>query len=1448
MKNKTTLKNIFSIVILILCSITTSFAEITLGQIANAEPGSCNGSIEITAEGSAGPFTLELIGPKYSLASNINGTHTFTYLCPGPYTITVSSEYGCDSEFTIFVDGELTFRYPVEITPPTACTSSDGQINFPGFSFDRPTPYGGTPPYTWTWSTGLSGIGEFGISDLSAGDYGLTITDAYGFTFEQTFDLNAPESFDMTETIMSTTGNNCDGSIDITTDAQYPPFLITLVGNGTNIAIESNATTQLFSGLCEGDYTLTIIDANDCQDVLDFTIESCSEIIIGEPTLTNSNCEYAIGQIDFGIQQPEGGTEPYQYLWSNGSTSLSMNELLSGTYTLTITDVSGCTLEKSYTLADGNNPPWDYFLLTVTEVVDDESGSCSGSVTVHLEYGGPVVNCSVYTYLIGNGVTISHFTELEGQETSLDEYYTFENLCGGDYSIVSGYRCNQSECENITDVEVLSCLGLTMSGPPQVIKPSTCNSLDGSINFPIQPNPVGGLAPYSWLWSTGSSEAFLEGLEPGIYSVTVLDGAGCMLEQSFDLTLPSDASAVSFGEIVHSTSGCIGSIEVIGLGGTDLHLTADNGTNTEVTMTGDSYVFNNLCPGDYTVLITDNNGCTSTLLVTLVACANIVIPEPFYITNPSSCETSDGKIYFKFGPSGGTPPYSGVLTDEDGNVYPGLDNLPEGTFTYTVRDKQGCIATETYVLASNATPYIIESAVKDECENLFNGAITLFVQTNQGGTSYDFDWSNGVSQTDDEFGGIGYINGLETGNYALTVTDNNTGCTLEAEFFVDELFPIGIFEAEVLNIVDFCPGGSGSLDVKVNGGNPPYLIRAFGFTANKVIYVGAPGTYTIDDLPGGNYTVSVEDECDRVITKLDNEITEYPPMDIRLVEIVGHCEGDRIIQAVAEGDGVPQVYEWSTDEIENQNYIVGLTIGTYAVTVTDSYGCIESTEITLGELTIDVDVNTAPGLCIYLHPGGSTVIGMATVNVNLDGVPIPNIGFRYSVTYIDPLWGETEIAEGETSSGVFTFEASDYEYTITVIDDCVEHTEILNLEPEAEFIDFILDDPSSFGDWNCEETINGCNGHDEITFFIGMATPEYPALVPQNGGFSDWLVVDTDNCSYKLLCLDGSEMESYTHPETFEVTQLSGNGTTSDPEFYGFYNPENDNLTCFERLYCEFNIDISDPFYGYPIKGNKRVLKSQVDVSDDDSQASVTKVAGTKTDDDAGNGCLEGMTLVTATCGGETVYNQCIPGCLGDESFVGDESTCFVQMQCDGADVGEPFFLGTICHAWDVAGQAYKPVEVCDFTGSPEIIGDVEGGQLVSFENIINDPLKEFCCDILGTLEIPCGAFAPSDTAVNRTIKEQKEIAFAEPFTLNVYPNPFTQELNIEIKSSINTQVTARIIDIMGKELSSEKIDIKKGETAIDLRSSYLNLQPGIYFLLIEDENQNRKNKRIIKM
>jgi hypothetical protein len=137
----------------------------------------------------------------------------------------------------------------------------------------------------------------------------------------------------------------------------------------------------------------------------------------------------------------------------------------------------------------------------------------------------------------------------------------------------------------------------------------TCNgSIDGSITV----TPQTGSSPYTYQWSTGDNSSLVDSLAAGTYSVTITDASGCAVSGNYLVSEPA-ALAVS-DSISHSscTTCCDGEATVAVTGGTPGYSYSwnDPGNQTSSTATG-------LCPGSYTVTVTDANGCTITDSVTI---------------------------------------------------------------------------------------------------------------------------------------------------------------------------------------------------------------------------------------------------------------------------------------------------------------------------------------------------------------------------------------------------------------------------------------------------------------------------------------------------------------------------------------------------------------------------------------------------------------------------------------------------------------------------------------------------------------------------------------------------------------------------------------------------------------------------------------------------------------
>ena len=192
---------------------------------------------------------------------------------------------------------------------------------------------GGTAPFGYLWSNGDT---TATISGLMAGSYGVTVTDANGCAVSDGTQVTAPAIIALVADGM---GENCpgdeDGSIDLMVSGGTEPY---------SYLWSTGATTQDISGLAAGVYSVTVTDANGCDEETtgtvapgeSFTVMIANDTVcpIGEATLT-ATVEGAEGSLD--------------YLWSTGDTtaSITITPGMTTTYSVTVTDENGCSVAST---------------------------------------------------------------------------------------------------------------------------------------------------------------------------------------------------------------------------------------------------------------------------------------------------------------------------------------------------------------------------------------------------------------------------------------------------------------------------------------------------------------------------------------------------------------------------------------------------------------------------------------------------------------------------------------------------------------------------------------------------------------------------------------------------------------------------------------------------------------------------------------------------------------------------------------------------------------------------------------------------------------------------------------------------------------------------------------------------------------------------------------------
>ena len=354
-------------------------------------------------------------------------------------------------------------------------SGNDGSANL--------TVTGGIIPYTYSWSNGET---TEDLSNLSAGTYTVTVYDAAQCSGLNYVVITQPEPIVITHELSNSSCDNNNGSIDVSVSGGTAPYTYYWV-NG--------ATTQDISGIGSGDYTLIVTDANGCSATTSIYVSGTPAISLSE-THSNATCGIANANVFLTVT---GGTAPFDFLWSNGTTDQNLAGVASGTYLVTVTDINGCPAVLQVDV--DCTPPLCNMQLTYEHSNNQCFGECDGTIDLTV-IGGTMP----FAYNWNNGASGIHLM----------------NLCAGDYSVT------------VTDVNgcfAVANINITQHDPIVIVMDtsnSNCEHLCHCCTGAIIAFPSGGEGPYSYSWSNNSPYGSIAaGLCPGQYFVTVTDASGC---------------------------------------------------------------------------------------------------------------------------------------------------------------------------------------------------------------------------------------------------------------------------------------------------------------------------------------------------------------------------------------------------------------------------------------------------------------------------------------------------------------------------------------------------------------------------------------------------------------------------------------------------------------------------------------------------------------------------------------------------------------------------------------------------------------------------------------------------------------------------------------------------------------------------------------------------------
>jgi hypothetical protein len=427
-------------------------------------------------------------------------SQTITGLAPGTqYTVRA---YAINSAGTAY-GSNVTF------TTAAALATTGSQTNIACFGGNTGSATvnvtGGVAPYTYSWTGSTSTSAT--ATGLTAGAYTVTVTDATSATITRSFTITQPTSALNGTTVVTNVScfGGSNGAINLTPTGGTAPY--TFLWNG-------GATTEDRTGLTAGTtYSVTITDANSCtRTISGIIVTQPSAPVSGTTVVTNINCFGGnTGAINL---TPSGGTGPYTFLWNNGTTTTEdRTGLTTGTYSVTITDVNGCT--GTVNNINVTQPGSALVANPVSQTNIACFGGNTGSATVSATGGtGP------YTYAwTGSSSTTA----------------TASNLTAGSYTATVTDVNGCTATRTFTIAQPAAALATTGS--------QTNVTTNGGSNGSASVTPSGGSPGYTYLWSNGATTQTVTGLSANTYTVTVTDVNGCTATRSFTITQPSATTA-----------------------------------------------------------------------------------------------------------------------------------------------------------------------------------------------------------------------------------------------------------------------------------------------------------------------------------------------------------------------------------------------------------------------------------------------------------------------------------------------------------------------------------------------------------------------------------------------------------------------------------------------------------------------------------------------------------------------------------------------------------------------------------------------------------------------------------------------------------------------------------------------------------------------------------------
>ncbi len=714
----------------------------------------------------------------------------------------------------------------------------------------------GKSPYTYNWSNGAN---SSQISGLNSGTYSVTVTDANGIKANASATLTQPANLSVSHTF----ANPCvNGQTNLNINGGTPPYTYAW----------SNGNTSQNPLLTAGAYTVTVTDKNNCA--VNYWLNVPAILDITNIKIVGLRC---FGDCDASVESIiTGGTAPFSFLWNNGVTTQVNPNLPAGTYSVTVKDANNCQVVKSTTVT---NPIAIVVNVSKVNPSCTTGGNNKGSATASASGGKAPL---IYEWNNGaNGPTIT-------------------GLNPGTYTVTvtDANGCKKTESVSLTSATTYTITASTASN-------ASCGTNNGSATVSIN----GGTGPFTYAWNNGKNTQTITNIAPGIYNVTVTDGAGCQATSSTTVTTTGNLNIT-----INKTDAACG----IANGAATIVVNSGTAPYTYTWSTGNATnAITGLNAGTYSVTVKDATGCVTIQSITIGQGNSLTINVD--VTNVSCFGLSNGVATAMI--VGGSAPYT--YNWSNGSKTPSVNGLPFGNYSVTVTDAAGCTSNKQFTVSQPSAIGITINITNPNC-NSGKGSMTANVT---GGTApYTYIWSNAGNATT--------ISNLSAGSYSVTVTDSKN-CTTNSSGQISVPTDISL-SFNSTNAA--CVLKNGKISITATGGSGGTYTYTWSNGATSANLTG---------LDAGTYSVTVTDAkgCTKIgsatITSSSSNFT-CNVLTNRTITVIGANDGELEVESTATGT---VTYKWSNTK--TTKIINGLSPGTYTVTVTDASGCNTTCTTTL---------------------------------------------------------------------------------------------------------------------------------------------------------------------------------------------------------------------------------------------------------------------------------------------------------------------------------------------------------------------------------------------------------------------------------------------------------------------------------------------------------------------